>query len=292
MEAIAKVPKIPSFSIPNIDLSAFASAHADAMAVFPEIQKQFAAQMQPLADLQKQFANLPAPSDELVKQLDEAAKRFHSIEFNFPRPTPEQMRLFERAAKADQRRQTLEKTGVLPHASTPFRLLDDDDADLRVLLERHYRENWDQISEDILDRSQRFTVDDEAKAALAEALAAHGNGHYRSVCRLLLPEIERVARVELLGNEFGTIHVDKVVGGPALELPINETDLPGFYALSLLAKPYQFSTCAPDVRVRSQNNSRHFFAFLAGQVLTPQRTLHSCPVIIERRPRAAFSFAA
>jgi hypothetical protein len=127
---------------------------------------------------------------------------------------------------------------VLPHASTPFALLDGEGsaADLRAALESSYRERWGLVSEDILDRSQRFTVDDEAKAALAEALAAHRNGHYRSVCRLLLPEIERVARVELLGNDVGSIRVDKVVGGPAMELPLSGTDVPGFYALSLFKR--------------------------------------------------------
>jgi hypothetical protein len=143
------------------------------------------------------------------------------------------MELFERAARADRRRQALDKTGVLPHASTPFKLLDGEEsaADSRVALENSYRERG-QISKDILERSQRFNVDEEAKAALAEALAAHGNSHYRSVCRLLLPEIEPVARVELLGNDVGTIRIDKVVGGPALELPLSGTDLPGFTRLA------------------------------------------------------------
>ena len=40
-------------------------------------------------------------------------------------------------------------------------------------------------------------LDDEAKATFREALAAHEAGFYRSVCRLLFPEIERVARREL-----------------------------------------------------------------------------------------------
>jgi hypothetical protein len=56
------------------------------------------------------------------------------------------------------------------------------------------------VSERIRKRVQLLNVDDEATAALAQGLEAHANGHYRAVCRLLLPEIERVARVELKGN--------------------------------------------------------------------------------------------
>jgi hypothetical protein len=56
-------------------------------------------------------------------------------------------------------------------------------------LERHQRR--------IQKRAVKFDIDDEAKASLVEALEAHQNGHYRAVCRPLLPEIERAARVEL-----------------------------------------------------------------------------------------------
>jgi hypothetical protein len=235
MEAIAKMPDIRSIVLPNIDLTAFAKARADAMAVFPEIQKQLAAQLQPLADLRKHFANVSFPSDEVRRQLAEAAKSVHSIYATLRPPSPEQLRFFEHLAKTDRRTKALERAGVLPHASTPLALLDGDTDDeaLRTQLEQHYREKWSGIRQDILDRSQQFTVDVEAKSALAEALEAHQHGHYRSVCRLLLPEIERVTRVELLGNEVGTIHVDKVVGDLGMELPIDETTPSGFYALGL-----------------------------------------------------------
>jgi hypothetical protein len=234
IEAIAKVPNIKPITFPTIDLSGFAKAHANAMAVFPELQRQFAAQSKPMADLQRQLANIRFPSDEVIRQMAESAKQFQSLYASL-QPSPEQLRIFEQLAITDRRKKALDRTGVLPHASTPFALLDRDESDdeLRAILEKHYREKWSGVSQDILERSHRFSVDAEAKAALAEALEAHGNGHYRCVCRLLLPEIERVARVELLGNEVGTIHVDKVVGGPAMEMPISETNPSGYYALGL-----------------------------------------------------------
>jgi hypothetical protein len=127
---------------------------------------------------------------------------------------------------------------LLPHPSTPFTSLDDqvDDGTLKAALERHYRENWGDISAAIQKRALKFDVDDEAKASLVEALEAHQHGHYRAVCRLLLPEIERVARVELFGNGVGSLRVDKVIGEAALDLSPGETNPPGFYALGLFKR--------------------------------------------------------
>jgi hypothetical protein len=232
MKALAKVPNVKPISIPNIDLSAFAKAQADALAVFPEVQKRFAELAQPWADLQRQMEHIALPTQAAIERMAEAAKRIEAL---VPKPTPEQIRLFEQVARADRRKNALERLGLLPHPSTPFTLLDGDDGDevLRARIEQHYRDNWEKISQGVQERAQAFDVDREAKAALAEALAVHGNGHYRSVCRLLLPEIERVARVELLGNDAGTLKVDKVIGGAALDLSISQTNPPGLYALGL-----------------------------------------------------------
>ena len=37
-----------------------------------------------------------------------------------------------------------------------------------------------------------YHIDDEARATFREALSAHEAGHYRCVCRVLFPEIERM----------------------------------------------------------------------------------------------------
>ncbi|MGY4600384.1 hypothetical protein ACVWXL_008130 [Bradyrhizobium sp. GM22.5] len=251
MAALAKVPNIKPISIPNIDLSAIKKAHANALAVFPEIQKQFAAQQELWTELQRKITQIALPAQATLDRMAELAKRAEAL---IPKPSPEQVRLFDQLAKADRRKQALDRLGVLPHPSTPFTLLDADDTDdiLRSALERHYRDNWGKISQDIRDRAEQFDIDEEAKAALAESLAAHQNGHYRSVCRLLLPEIERVARVELLGNDLGTIKVDKVIGEPGMELSISQTNPPGFYALGL----YQRLTDHIYVRVDASNREK------------------------------------
>jgi hypothetical protein len=195
IEAFSRLSKIPPISIPRIDLSHFAKAHKDALAVFPEIQKHFAAQAEQVAELQRALARIALPTEVALQQLAESAER---IESAF-QPSAETLRIFEQIATTDRRQKALDRIGLLPHPSTPFTSLDDqvDDDTLKAALERHYRENWGDISAAIQKRALKFDVDDEAKASLVEALEAHQHGHYRAVCRLLLPEIERVARVEL-----------------------------------------------------------------------------------------------
>jgi hypothetical protein len=233
LEAFSKLPNIAPISIPKIDLSRFAKVHEDALAVFPEIQKRFAAQANQFAELQRTLAQIPPATRAFL----ENAKRLQAALAQLQLPERTQ-RVFELVARAGRRQEALDRIGLLPHPSTPFALLDDqaDDDALKAALEQHYRDNWSDISAEIQERALNFAVDDEAKAALVEALEAHQNGHYRSVCRLLLPEIERVARVELLGNGVGSVRVDKVIGQPAGQLVIGETNPPGLYALGLFKR--------------------------------------------------------
>ena len=53
-------------------------------------------------------------------------------------------------------------------------------------------------------------IGEESKLTFREALEAHESGLYRSVCRVLLPEIERLVRVELKSDQVGRINVEKV----------------------------------------------------------------------------------
>jgi hypothetical protein len=116
-------------------------------------------------------------------------------------------------------------------------MLDTQDYDgLKAKLYDHYSNQWSDVRVRIRDRVAGFNIDQEAKDALAEALEAHGNGHYRSECRLLLPEIERVARVELRNNALGVLHVDNVIGDEAGLLPLGHTETPGYYALGLFRR--------------------------------------------------------
>lgn len=92
----------------------------------------------------------------------------------------------------------LDSVGWLPHATTPSSVLAAADVSaLSQAIEQHYSKNWALVKGTFIERLETYTVDEEAKATFCEALAVHGQGHYRAVVRLLFPEIERVTRIEL-----------------------------------------------------------------------------------------------
>jgi len=236
IEAFRKnAPDLKSISIPKIDTSQLEKIRKDATAIFPAFQQQFELYAPQLAELQRTMHRTELVPQHVVKQLGEATKTWQSTFAKIPPLTAEFQRVVEQIAITERRKRALGRIGLLPHASTPFTMLDSeiDDETLKATLETYYRDEWCKISASIVKRSQNFAIDDEAKAAFAEGLQAHENGHYRSVCRLLLLEIERVARVELAGNEVGTLHVDKLIGEPAGDLGLSQTNPPGYLAIGL-----------------------------------------------------------
>jgi hypothetical protein len=108
-------------------------------------------------------------------------------------------------AAVERKTRLLREAGFLPHVTMPEELLDDcvDDADdLSVLIEKHYRDNWQQIEDALAARVGSYLIDDEAKETFREALTLHRMGHFRSVVRLLFPEIGRVAGSDGTLGEF------------------------------------------------------------------------------------------
>lgn len=97
----------------------------------------------------------------------------------------------------------LSTIGWLPHHTTPFKLVLETEPDnLAGRLEEYYDREWDQARESILARLDHYEIDPEAKATFSEALNAHSHGFYRSSCRVLFPEIERVLWVEAHGADW------------------------------------------------------------------------------------------
>ena len=103
-------------------------------------------------------------------------------------------------ARHARRAQVLDEAGWLPHHSMPFARMEECAGDVDAvheLLCRHFEELWSDVCRDIEARLAEYDIDDEAKATFVEAMNAHESGFHRSVCRVLMPEIERVSRVEL-----------------------------------------------------------------------------------------------
>jgi hypothetical protein len=97
IEAFAKVPNL-NISFPAIDLSGIVKARENALAAFPEIQRQFAEHSKHVAEVQRQLAKIRLPSEAVMQQMAEAAKRMQSVYGKFPPPSPEQLKLFEQLA--------------------------------------------------------------------------------------------------------------------------------------------------------------------------------------------------
>lgn len=122
----------------------------------------------------------------------------------------------------------LDEAGWLPHVTTPWSLLATTEAStLSQAIEQHYRDSWATVKGTFIDRLNTYAIDEEAKAAFREALAAHEQRHYRATVRLLFPEIERVTRAEL--RRFMTKRTDtsqKILREIAGKLPFGDHGSP------------------------------------------------------------------
>ena len=122
-----------------------------------------------------------------------------------------------------KRGQLLERKGWFPHytISEDFLVEHQNNPNFDTLLLDYYRRNWPTVRQTIEQQLATYLVDDEAKASFREAFGAHENGLYRSVCRNLLPEVERVVRVELHYNRVGQFSVGKLMDECFGDLPIS-----------------------------------------------------------------------
>ena len=110
-----------------------------------------------------------------------------------------------------RRGQLLEKHEWFPHYTMPEFLFGGhiDDADFNALVLAYYRENWAEVRQLIEQNLLDCSADDETKAAFHEALDSHESDRYLSVCRNLIPEMERIVRINLYGDKVGSFSVEK-----------------------------------------------------------------------------------
>ena len=113
--------------------------------------------------------------------------------------------------EARRRGQLLERHEWFPHYTMPEFLFGGHigDADFNALVLAYYRENWAEVRQMIEQNLSDCPVDGETKAAFHEALDSHASGRYLSVCRNLLPELERLVRIHLYGDKVGSFSVEK-----------------------------------------------------------------------------------
>ena len=111
------------------------------------------------------------------------------------------------------------EAGWLYHQTTPLDLFADPEVGANEVcdkLNEYYEQNWISLRLAIESQFNDYDVDDEAKATVREAIKAHGYGLYRSVCRLLFPEIERVVQTEIFKRATGQVSYKNLIEGRSL----------------------------------------------------------------------------
>lgn len=114
----------------------------------------------------------------------------------------------------------LQASGWLPHYTFPFSSVDGFENDVvgfNKAITEHYEIEWKKTKEAMLKNIEACLLEKESKEVFAEAIKAHETGLYRSVIRLLFPEIERISRIDHHGNKMDGIasvpELRKAAGG-------------------------------------------------------------------------------
>jgi hypothetical protein len=105
---------------------------------------------------------------------------------------------FSDAGKAD----AALRAGWVPFVGMPIDQFDKDmsSEELHRLLEQYTRDEWACVKSGLWASVESSGVDSEALATYHEALRAHEEELFRSVVRVLFPEIERIARETVYGG--------------------------------------------------------------------------------------------
>lgn len=214
--------------------------HTESVADFGE---EFRSALQPIirfqgliSAFQKPIVQLPQFDIAVSRVFDSHRRLATNLRNTNLGPVAEFSRILE---KLQRHNDVLDKSGWLPHHSTPFGVVDDCDTDSEALRRRllhFYEERWSEVRQEIELRLAGYELDDEAKATFGEALDAHESRLYRCVCRVLPPEIERVARIELHDQKGRKKSSQPELGKVARTLPVSSIKPRGFRGLNLLGR--------------------------------------------------------
>ncbi len=166
-----------------------------------EVKRQFEL-LRPLKkQIEENLKTLHAPLTEAYRFIQENREPVLEIIQQFRREVLPYAELFQQMATHNAIEKSLEKAGWLPHYSTPIDTVLGGSDNLRDGLDKYYEENWVDIRISLEERVCSFDINEETKSVFLEALEAHERKMYRSVSRLLFPEIERLSRLELETEE-------------------------------------------------------------------------------------------
>ena len=103
---------------------------------------------------------------------------------------------------------SVDTTGWLPYHTLSINYVDEygeDAAALDAALSRFYENHWQEIRQDIESRLDQYRIAEETRETFREALSAHDAGHYRCVCSVLFPVIDREFRIRFFEDGAGSI---------------------------------------------------------------------------------------
>lgn len=105
--------------------------------------------------------------------------------------------------KGAKQAQALLDAGWVPYAGMPLDDLADDAGidDIGAFMAHLLDDKWAEVRHQLTETVNASGVDREAVETFEEALGSFEHGRHRSVVRVLFPEIERVARVNLYGPD-------------------------------------------------------------------------------------------
>jgi len=237
----------------------------DPFSQLPKMLERIQEAMHPLAGMQNNIQALAARVSQptrlelaikkFVTSNTEITKAFETLKVG---PVDE---FAKKLAQDTRRTRPLENAGWLPHYTTPFDIVELRHTDTTLLqdeLLKYYKENWQNVRQKIETQLAGYDLDEESKATFREALDAHEGGLYRSVCRVLFPEIERIARRELHGGKIQKhIASQSCLRNLAGQMVPTALDLPEYYVLVLFkqlnAHVYQSIANSNDLKLFEQD---------------------------------------
>ena len=164
-----------------------------------------------LNDLFSALEQMSQRIQPFIEALSEGISRFNKAVQPFLEAIAPYIRAFVRYQKFID---CVGATGWLPyHTLSPSYV--EQCGDDAALLDRHisqyYRENWSGIRDDIEKRLESYNISDATKDTFREAMDAHQIGHYRCVCSILFPVIDREFRIHFFQDSAGSISSKKML---------------------------------------------------------------------------------
>lgn len=133
----------------------------------------------------------------------------------------------------------LDRSGWLPHPTTPFHLLDpheEDPAVARRIVGGYYRSEWPVVEAAFRARLAGHGFDPETLATFDEALIAHRHQLYRATARTLFPDIERKVRDTFFAGDLAATASLREMRKAVARLGAGNLNRSGVVSLKLYSK--------------------------------------------------------